>query len=479
MSYISAWFTAAAAAFGATPALGDGTATAAITVDGRSALRRIDGFDFSEAFQRSNILHGSPGLSAANQNRVGAATLVPGSLALLQASYADRSSRARAVGVWGGIAGIAAASGPIIGGELTEAASWRLVFFVNVPIGIAATAITVRRVVAPARRRTHGFDLAGQAAGVAALAAVAAALIEAGPAGWLSPAVLAGFAVSAAGAVFVAAERRAADPMIPGGLFASPTFSGATIVGLLINLGFYGQLFVFSLYLQQVRGYSPVAAGGALLPEALAVPAASLLSGRVTARHGPRPTMLTGLILGGAGLLGLTIAGPRTSYGLLAMPLVAAGFGMAFTMPAATIAVVETAPAHRAGIASDVINASRQVGSMLNVAIIGSLAGGAAQFVTGLHIGLAVAGAVFLLGALCTWFLVERSGRAPVREAELVLSGRSMESWNMSGHWPRPGTRNASSAGASCLSGSGWRTPSRSSTWRRRPGFPIHKTSSA
>ena len=352
----------------------------------------------------------------------GAATLVPASLALLQASYADRSSRARAVGVWGGIAGIAAASGPIIGGELTAAATWRLVFFVNVPIGIVAITATVKRVVAPAPRRTRGFDVAGQAAGqaagVAALAALAAALIEAGSSGWLSPAVLTGLAVSAAaGAVFVAAERRAADPMIPGGLFASATFSGATMVGLLINLGFYGQLFVFSLYLQEVRGYSPVAAGGALLPEALAVPTASLLSGRVTARHGPRPTMLAGLMLGGAGLLGLIIAGPRTPYGLLAVPLIAAGFGMAFTMPAATTAVVETAPAQRAGVASGVINASRQMGSMLGVAVIGSLAGGGAHFVTGLHAGLAVAGAAFLLGALCTWFLVERSGRPPYQES--------------------------------------------------------------
>jgi MFS transporter, DHA2 family, methylenomycin A resistance protein len=243
----------------------------------------------------------------------GAALLVPASLVLLQAAYPTRASRARAFGAWGAIAGIGAASGPIVGGLLVTAWSWRGVFFLNLPFALAALVLTPRS-VPDTGPRPRGVDLPGQLLGVAGLGLLTWALVRAGQAGWTSPLVLAGFCLSAAaGAGFAVAEYRAADPMLPLRLFARPAFRAGSAVGLLINLGFYGQLFLMSLYLQDVRGYSALTAGLALLPEAALLIVASTLSGRIMARTGPRPPMLAGLTLGGAGLLGLIVAGSDTS----------------------------------------------------------------------------------------------------------------------------------------------------------------------
>jgi DHA2 family methylenomycin A resistance protein-like MFS transporter len=187
--------------------------------------------------------------------------------------------------------------------------------------------------------------------------------------------------------------------MLPLRLFARPGFRVGAVVGLLINLGFYGQLFVMSLYFQDVRGYSALRTGLAMLPEAALLTVASAVSGRLMARTGPRLPMLTGLLLGGAGLIGLVTAGTHTPYLVLVLPMIGAGSGMALTMPAATSAVMESAPADRGGIASGVINAARQAGGVLGVAVLGSLVSVPAGFIGGLRAGLVVAGCAFLAGA--------------------------------------------------------------------------------
>jgi DHA2 family methylenomycin A resistance protein-like MFS transporter len=188
--------------------------------------------------------------------------------------------------------------------------------------------------------------------------------------------------------------------MLPLELFGRRTFSTGNVVGLLINLGFYGELFVINLYFQQVRGYSALVAGLALLPQMGVVALGSALSGRFTSRVGsPRPTMLIGLVCGGIGLLALTIAGAHTAYVVLVAPLVLAGFGMSFTMPAVTTAVVESAPAERSGLASGAINAARQLGSVIGVALLGALVGTGSS-VAGLRLALVIGAAVFLAGAL-------------------------------------------------------------------------------
>jgi DHA2 family methylenomycin A resistance protein-like MFS transporter len=231
---------------------------------------------------------------------------------------------------------------------------------------------------------------------------------------WL---VVAAFAPLAA--AFVAVEHRSREPMLPLSLFRGPMFSGATFVGLAINLGFYGQLFALSLYFQHVRGFSPLTTGLALLPEGVFVALASMLSGRLMGRTGPRVPMLAGLLCGAAGFAGLIAAGQTTPYLVLVAPLIAAGFGMAFTMPAATAAVIEDAPADQAGIASGVLNASRQAGGAVGVAVLGTLIAGH-TFVSGLHAAMAVAAGSFLLGALVTAIWVRHHGS---RDERIFRSG--------------------------------------------------------
>ena len=334
---------------------------------------------------------------------IGAAASVPASLALLRVAFPDPSARARAIGIWGGIAGLAAATGPILGGVLVSAVSWRLVFFVNLPIGVAAMWLTAVRVPV-AEGRPGRLDPAAQVTGVVALAGLAFALIEGGHNGPTAPVIAAAIVFVLATIAFILVERQVAEPMVPLRLFRHPGFSGGSVVGLLINLGFYGELFVLNLYFQQVLHFSALIAGVALLPQMAVVAAGSALSGRFTARTGgPRATMLIGLVVGGIGLLGLVLARPSGGYPLLVFPLIAAGFGMSFTMPAATTAVVESAPDGRAGLASGVVNAARQVGGVVGIALLGAMVSGTgAAFVSGLRVAMVLAGAAFLLGAVVT-----------------------------------------------------------------------------
>jgi DHA2 family methylenomycin A resistance protein-like MFS transporter len=282
------------------------------------------------------------------------------------------------------------------------------VFFVNVPIGLLGLFLAARHLPPRTERIDSGLDPAGQVAGVLALTLLTFGLIEGGDFGWTSPLAIAPLvAFPLAVAAFIALERRMSEPMLPLGLFRSHTFSGSSYVGLAINLGFYGQLFVISLYFQQVRGYSALQTGLALLPMGIFVALSSVASGKLTGRVGPRLPMLVGLSLAGLGFLGLMAAGADTSYAVLVAPLIAIGFGMAMTMPAATAAIIEAAPADRAGIASGVLNASRQAGGAIGVALLGTLVQSGA-FVPGLHLAMAVAGAVFLSAAGVTALTVER-----------------------------------------------------------------------
>jgi len=207
--------------------------------------------------------------------------------------------------------------------------------------------------------------------------------------------------------VFLAIERRAAAPMLPLELFRSRVFSASAFVGAAINFGFYGQLFVISLYFQQVRGYSALTTGLAMLPEGLFVSVASAFAGRLTARVGPCVPMLVGLTTGGLGLVGLVVAGPHTPYPVLIAPLAAAGFGIAVTMPAATAAIIEAAPAHHTGIAAGVLNASRQAGGTLGVAVLGTLIA-SASFIGGLQAAMAVAGGAFFAAAAVVAVAIRR-----------------------------------------------------------------------
>ncbi|MFF8103235.1 MFS transporter [Streptomyces sp. NPDC016640] len=338
----------------------------------------------------------------------GGALLVPTSLALLTAAYPATAVRARALGVWAGISGIAFAAGPLVGGLLVAGLNWRAAFWINVPIAAVAVWLTRKNVPAPtARARARGLDPWGQVLGVVGVLALAGMLNEAGTQGWSSPVVLgAGALAAVALALFVVTERRMEargdaekPPLLPLSLFGSPGFSSTAAVGVLLNLGYYGMLYLSTLYLQNERGYDALGAGLALLPTVCMAVVAAPLSGRLTARYGPYVPMTGALLLGAAGFVGWLLAGPDTPYWMLLPALVATGLATPSTVPAATAAIVHAAPTENAGVASAVFNVARQLGNALGVALFASLIAGR-DLVSGLHISALIASAAFFVAAL-------------------------------------------------------------------------------
>ncbi|WP_405561144.1 MFS transporter [Streptomyces sp. NBC_01180] len=333
---------------------------------------------------------------------VGAALMVPASLALLKSSYPDKAARARAFGVWGAVSGLAAGAGPVVGGVLVAGFGWRSVFLVNIAVGAVAITLTARYVPATRTARSTarpGLDVPAQAAMAVGLTGLTGGLIEAGALHWTHPVVLGAFAVSVTGGLaFVLLERRSAAPMLPLSLFRGRDFTASVVIGVLLNIGFYGLLFLAPLYFQRVHHYSALRTGFALLPLVGVVALSSAVAGRITAHTGPRLPMVVGLTVGAAGLAGWLLAGPHTSYLALVAPMAAAGFGTAFTMPASTAAVMEAVPDSRSGAAAAAFNAARQIGSAFGVAVFGTLVAG--NFLGGLHMAVSVGAAGFLTAAV-------------------------------------------------------------------------------
>ncbi|MFD8019337.1 MFS transporter [Streptomyces lavendulae] len=356
----------------------------------------------------------------------GAAFLVPASSALLRASYPDRDRLARAVGIWGLVSAVAFGAGPVIGGLLVSGLDWRWVFWVNLPVAALACVLTLRHVRVPGRSRETGrMDPVGALLGVVGLVAVAGALNEAGPAGWTSGRVLAAFAVGAAALTgFVLVQRRleralvarpdGRRPLLPPSLLRDRRVATTNAVGLLLSLGYYGMLFVATLYFQRERGFSALETGLALLPSVCMGFLAAPLSSRAAARTGPYVPMAGALLLGAAGFLGWLAAGPHTPYPVLLFALVATGLATPLTVVAATVAVMEAAPAGHAGVASASFNVARQAGHAIGVALFGTLVGGAGR-VPGLHASALIAAGCFLLGSLLAGLTVRGAGSRSAR----------------------------------------------------------------
>ena len=339
---------------------------------------------------------------------VGAAAIVPASLAMLSLIHDRPADRARAIGLWGGAGGVAAAVGPVAGGLLVTFTGWRLVFWVNLPLVAAALWLTARCLPAPetrSLRRREGGDLPGQVLSVAGLAAATYGIIAAGEHGWSPPVVT---------STLVLVERTASRPMLPTAVFSRSRFAVAAAVGFALNTGFFGQLFVLALFLQRYLGYEPWLAGLALAPQACSAVVASPMGGRMTARIGAFPTMLTGLLTGAAGFAGLAVVTASTPYPLVAALTFLGGFGTALTMPAATSAAVASAPAGYTGVAGSVINAARQTGSVVGVAVLGSLIA-SGDFLTGFHRAVVGASAVFAVAAIPVAVVVLRAAGRPER----------------------------------------------------------------
>ncbi|WP_323122249.1 MFS transporter [Burkholderia alba] len=343
---------------------------------------------------------------------VGAALLVPCALKLINRGFPDPRGRARAIGLWIGCGGVAMAAGPLIGGLLIRQFDWRAIFFVNVPVGLAGLWLAAR--IAPDRGRpaNRRLDLPGQIAAIVALGSLIGVLIEGHALGWRSPPLLAGIAATAAAwTAFLAIEQGSAQPMLPLSFFGNRVFAGSTGVSMASAFVFYGLLFAISVDWQHARGASALATGLALLPMTAMVAAGSLASGRLAARFGARASMCAAFGAYAGGALGLLWCGPGSPAWYAIAPMLAIGGASGFVSPAATAPAMETVDPQRAGIAAAVLNAARQAGAALGVAVFGALLAAAPDGAAGMRTVLEAAAAVAVLAALA-WgcALRERGG---------------------------------------------------------------------
>jgi len=358
----------------------------------------------------------------------GPALLIPGSLAIIRATFRDERQRSIAIGLWSTSSGIAMAVGPALGGAIVGALGWRWVFLLNAPLAAALVALAARFVPRLPRAAARGrFDWPGAAMSVAGVALLAFAVIEGQDRGWTSALVLAGFAAGAGAlTAFVLAERRRADPLVDVSLFRRPAFAAASIAALIVFFAFVGAIVYFSAYFQQVQGSSPVAAGLAVGVIGIAYAVAATWSGRLVGRFGERWPLLTGLIISGLAVLALLRLGPATGMGAIwwNFALLGAGIGLCGT-PMSTLAL-SAVDVNRAGMAAAVLNAARQIGQAFGVAVLGALVYGhlpgradlpldGAQrllFVAGLHAALLVSGVALIAAALVISPLLIRPRRA-------------------------------------------------------------------
>jgi DHA2 family methylenomycin A resistance protein-like MFS transporter len=334
----------------------------------------------------------------------GAAILVPNSLALLSHAYPEEKQRGRAVGIWAAGASLALTAGPLVGGGLIALVGWRSIFLVNLPIGLAGLWLTWVYAGETTRSPQREIDLPGQVLAIAALGCLAGAIIEAGTLGVSNPLVIAGFVASAVLAIlFVWQERRAPQPMLPLSLFKHRMFALASLVGLLVNVAFYGLIFVFSLYFQRVNGMSPFATGLAFVPMMGAVLPVNLLAPRLAERIGAPLTIAIGTALAAFGCLALLGIAHGTSYWATCGQLVVIGAGLGLLVPPLTSALLGSVEKSRSGIAAGVLNATRQTGSVLGVALFGSLVGQSSAFIAGAHESLVISAVLLLAAGAAIW----------------------------------------------------------------------------
>jgi DHA2 family methylenomycin A resistance protein-like MFS transporter len=340
----------------------------------------------------------SPSLPALVAGRIlqgiGAAMITPSSLALIREAYHDAAQRGRAIVYWGLGGSVAAAAGPVLGGVLTQI-DWRLIFFVNLPVGAAALLVLSRVALSP--RRPMPFDWFGQITAVLALASLTYGIIEGAAVGYGRPEILTLFAVCAGSvAAFVLAQARGRHPMVPLELFRSRTVSTALAIAVVTMAAFYGVVFLQSLYFQQQRGATALETGLLFLPMTGLVAFLNPLAARLMVRYGNVAMIAAGQLLMALGLAGLWLLPADAPTLLVALTMVPVGVGGSFTVPPIIALVMDHVPAEKAGTASGVINTARQVGGSLGVAIYGALLTGH-DFMDGLRLGLGTSAVVLLI----------------------------------------------------------------------------------
>jgi EmrB/QacA subfamily drug resistance transporter len=360
---------------------------------------------------------------------VGGALLTPASLAILEASF-RREDRPRAIGAWSGLSGVAAAVGPFVGGWLVDAASWRWIFLINLPLAVVVVAIAARHVPESFDPRAdHRIDVAGAALVAVSLGALSWGLIAAGDRGWGAPSVVLTLIAGVAAIVaFVVAESRGSHPMLPLGIFRSAQFRAANLVTAAVYAALGGVFFLLTIQLQQVLGYSALEAGAATLPITLLMLTLSARSGALAARIGPRLQMTVGPLLIAAGILLMTQIEVGVSYWTRVLPaVVVTGLGLATTVAPLTATALGSVDDRHAGVASGVNTTVSRAAQLAAVAVLPVAVGLTGDdflrpetFSDGFRSAMLITAVLAAVGGLIAWATVRNPELVPAPEAVAV-----------------------------------------------------------
>jgi len=343
----------------------------------------------------------------------GAALFMPSSLTLFTVAFPDPSRRARMVALWSAIVSGSMAFGPVIGGLLVDSFGWRSIFLVNLPIGVLGLLLAAR-VVPGLPGRPARFAWTGHALGFGMLGLLCFTLIEGSVLGWVSAAIV----CSTAGTLllatlFVRNLRTSRRPVLPVSLFASSRFSAANAIGFLINAGVYGELYLLGLFLQSARGDSPLLAGIEMLPVTGVFVLGNLLFARLTNRFGVHRPLMAGLLVAAVAMLGLTTVSASMPYPVMAALLVVANLCVGVAVPAMVAALVDAAGTEHANAGAAIMNANRQVGTLVGVAVTGIvLAATGGHWYTAAALGFGVSGVAYLAATLLAWRFLRHPARS-------------------------------------------------------------------
>jgi EmrB/QacA subfamily drug resistance transporter len=396
---------------------------------------------------------------------IGAAFMMPATLSIISNAFPPQE-RGKAIGTWAGVSAMALAIGPVVGGFLVENVSWQSIFFLNVPVAIVAVFVTIAATrESRDESSTHQVDIPGVLTVSVALGALVLALVEGNSWGWGSPAIIGLFAVSiAAGVAFAYAESHSPEPMVDFRFFKSRSYVGANLVAFIVSFAMLAMFFFIALYMQNIKGYSPLEAGVRFLPSTAVIILVGPIAGRLTDRVGPKPLMTLGLLTVAASLFWQGHLTPDTSYGFLVGAFILMGLGMGLVMSPMSTAAMNAVEPQKAGVASGILSMSRMVGGTFGVAAMGalvtglgkgrldtllpnlpesargkladSLGAGGAQvsgqvgaavsdaYVYALNNGLRLAAVISAIGALLTWMLIaDKPEVAPATAEEAAPEG--------------------------------------------------------
>ena len=357
----------------------------------------------------------------------GAALMNPATLSIISATFPPKQ-RGAAIGIWAGISALALAIGPLVGGLLTEHLSWHWIFFINVPVGIVAIVASFL-LITESKDETHeSLDLPGLGTSALGLFALTYGLIEANAYGWTSARIVGSFAVAVISLVsFVLIERRRRYPMLDLTLFRSGTYTGANVSMLLVALSMFGVFFFVSLYMQNVLGYSAVQAGAAFLPMTVLIILIAPIAGKASDRFGSRWLMTIGMVLLGVQLLYFSQLTTTSDFWNLLPGFILGGIGMAMAMTPTAAAATRAVPVNKAGVGSAVLNAMRQVGGSVGIALMGAIVAGQASgrpgvegFMAGFERALIVAAVIAFVGSIVAFALVRQETEQVAAPVELA-----------------------------------------------------------